>query len=49
MQRAAQQVLIGWTRMQEETGQMEYIMNPKDKVETRPWSVNDRLVVIKDV
>ena len=37
------QVLIGWS----EDG--EYIINPKDKLVPRPWSSEDRFVVIKDV
>jgi len=41
--RAAQQVLIGWS----EDG--EFVVNPKSKLDPRPWTSDDRLVVIKDV
>jgi len=46
--RAAQQILIGWTQERED-GSTEYIINPKKKLETRPWHAGCRLLVIKDV
>eukprot|EP00928_Gymnodinium_smaydae_P069403 TRINITY_DN5287_c0_g1_i1.p1 TRINITY_DN5287_c0_g1~~TRINITY_DN5287_c0_g1_i1.p1 ORF type:complete len:790 (+),score=202.87 TRINITY_DN5287_c0_g1_i1:44-2371(+) len=45
--RAAQQVLVGWS--QGRGSELEWIINPKDKLESRPWTIEDRLVVIKDV
>lgn len=45
--RGAQMVLVGWSVC---TGdEKEWIINPKDKMEPRPWSSEDRLVVIKDI
>eukprot|EP00930_Biecheleria_cincta_P046450 TRINITY_DN3202_c0_g1_i1.p1 TRINITY_DN3202_c0_g1~~TRINITY_DN3202_c0_g1_i1.p1 ORF type:complete len:790 (-),score=196.60 TRINITY_DN3202_c0_g1_i1:250-2619(-) len=45
--RAAQMVLVGWSVC---TGdEKEWIINPKDKTESRPWTPEDRLVVIKDI
>lgn len=45
--RGARQVLIGWS---DGAGPArEWIINPKDKAEARPWSPEDRLVVIKMV
>jgi len=45
--RAAQQVCIGWS---EGTGsEKEWVINPKDKLQKRPWSKDDKLIVIKDV
>ena len=42
--RGAQQVLIGWSH---QDGDFE--VNPKSKLTPRPWTAEDRLVVIKDV
>lgn len=45
--RAAQQVLIGWS---EGFGtSRQWLINPKEKLQTREWNPEDRLVVIKDV
>jgi len=43
VQRGARQVLVGWT-----VGS-EYVINPKDKLESREWSMeDDKLLVIKE-
>lgn len=45
--RAAQMVLVGWSVCTED--EKEWIINPKDKLESRAWTSEDRLVVIKDI
>jgi len=45
--RAAQQVIIGWS---EGSGsEKEWVINPKDKLKSRPWTTEDKIIVIKDV
>mmetsp|Transcript_47814 Transcript_47814/g.86164 ORF Transcript_47814/g.86164 Transcript_47814/m.86164 type:complete len:782 (-) Transcript_47814:86-2431(-) len=41
--RGAQQVLIGWS------SGGEWVVNPKEKLEARQWTAEDRFVVIKDI
>ncbi|CAK9024865.1 unnamed protein product, partial [Durusdinium trenchii] len=46
--RAAQQVVIGWSESNEQ-GEKVWVVNPKNKLLPRPWSAEDKIVVIKDV
>lgn len=46
--RAAQQVVIGWSERNEE-GEQVWVVNPKNKVQPRAWTAEDKIVVIKDV
>lgn len=46
--RAAQQVVIGWSEWNEE-GEQVWVVNPKNKVQPRAWTAEDKIVVIKDV
>jgi len=46
--RATQQVVIGWSE-RDEDGNKVWVVNPKDKLQPRPWSEDERIVVIKDV
>jgi hypothetical protein len=39
-------VLLGWSRRGEH-GEVEWVLNPKDKKSTRPWTSHDRVCVIK--
>jgi len=45
--RAAQQVIIGWS--EGNGSEKEWVINPKDKLRSRPWTPEDKLIVIKDV
>jgi len=45
--RAAQMVLVGWSECTADG--KEWIINPKEKMERRSWTSEDRLVVIKDI
>jgi len=45
--RAAQQVIIGWSEGSE--SEKQWVINPKDKLKSRPWTPEDKIIVIKDV
>ncbi|CAE6943662.1 unnamed protein product, partial [Symbiodinium sp. CCMP2592] len=46
--RAAQQVVIGWSE-RDSYGNKVWVVNPKEKLQPRVWTEEDRIVVIKDV
>ncbi|CAJ1382734.1 unnamed protein product [Effrenium voratum] len=46
--RSAHQVVVGWSESNE-AGERVWVVNPKDKLQPRPWSPSDKIVVIKDV
>jgi hypothetical protein len=46
--KCSQTVLIGWTERGED-GEIEWVLNPKDKTKMRPWSSQDRVCVIKQL
>ncbi|CAE7480561.1 unnamed protein product [Symbiodinium natans] len=46
--RAAHQVVIGWSE-RDHHGNKVWVVNPKEKLQPRIWTDEDRIVVIKDV